>query len=193
MKFKIGKALTEKDLIELCKQRKRTGHQEVYSRYSAKMYGLCLRYLKDEFHAEEVLITSFMKVFDKIDQFENNGSFEGWIRRITVNEALMYLRKTKNFHSEAEEELLHNVSTSEPLDVNLEAEDLLKMIGKLPAGYNAVFNLYAIEGYSHKEIGEMLGISENTSKSQLSRARTLLQKYLKESEFFFNTKTVYHE
>lgn len=193
MNFKIGKTITEKELIDLCKQRKRSGQQEVYSRYSGKMFGVCLRYLKNEFDAEEVLVISFMKVFEKIDQFESNGSFEGWIRKITVNEALMYLRKTRKLYLEVEVEQAKDFSFHAGNEINLEAEDLMKLIEKLPTGYNTVFNLYAIEGYTHKEIGEMLGISENTSKSQLSRARTLLQKHLAESEFFFNQKTVYYE
>ncbi|HYG38725.1 MAG TPA: sigma-70 family RNA polymerase sigma factor [Cytophagales bacterium] len=193
MNFKIGKTITEKELIDLCKQRKRSGQQEVYSRYSGKMFGVCLRYLKNQFDAEEVLVISFMKVFEKIDQFESNGSFEGWIRKITVNEALMYLRKTRKLYLEVEVEQAKDFSFHAGNEINLEAEDLMKLIEKLPTGYNTVFNLYAIEGYTHKEIGEMLGISENTSKSQLSRARTLLQKHLAESEFFFNQKTVYYE
>lgn len=192
MSFRIGKAYTEIELVELCKQKKRAGQQEVYSRYSSKMYGVCLRYLKNEFDAEEVLITSFMKVFEKIDQFENAGSFEGWVRRITVNEALMYLRKNKRILQEVEVEKMEHISNNDLEGLSLEAEDLLKLIEKLPPGYNTVFNLYAIEGYTHKEISELLGISENTSKSQLSRARGLLQKLLAESEFFFNQKTIYH-
>jgi RNA polymerase sigma factor (sigma-70 family) len=181
MFFRIGKAVTENELVQQCKQGKRAAQEEVYARYSRKIYAICLRYLKNHFDAEEVLVTSFTKVFEKIDQFHGNGSFEGWVKRLAVNEALMYLRKNKEFQLNIEDEGVLFESKSIQSD-QLEADDLLKLINNLPAGYNAVFNLYAIEGYSHKEIAEMLGISENTSKSQLSRARVLLQKLLTESE-----------
>jgi RNA polymerase sigma factor (sigma-70 family) len=192
MNFKIGKALTEQDLVEQCKQGKRHAQQEIYSRYSRKMFGVCFRYLKNDFDAEEVLVTSFTKIFEKIDKFDGKGSFEGWIRKLTVNEALMYLRKHKKFQVQIDDEHFTNDGKYEHFEGTLEAEDLMKLIEKLPTGYNTVFNLYAIEGYSHKEISEMMGITEGTSKSQLSRARSLLQKYLAESEFFFNQKTIHY-
>jgi RNA polymerase sigma factor (sigma-70 family) len=181
MFFRLGKAITESELVQQCKKGKRAAQEEVYARYSRKIYAICLRYLKNDFDAEEVLVTSFTKVFEKIDQFQGNGSFEGWIKRLAVNEALMYLRKHKQFQVNIEDDIILFETKSVQGD-HLEAEDLLKLIEQLPTGYNTVFNLYAIEGYSHKEIADMLGISENTSKSQLSRARTLLQKLLAEAE-----------
>jgi RNA polymerase sigma-70 factor (ECF subfamily) len=122
------------------------------------------------------MIQGFMKIFDKIGQFSFNGSFEGWIKRIMVNEALMKLRSVKNIEVDMDEVSASNFKTNET--TSLEREDLMKMIQSLPQGYRTVFNLYAIEGYSHAEIATQLGISEGTSKSQLSRARALLQEKL---------------
>jgi RNA polymerase sigma-70 factor (ECF subfamily) len=129
-----------------------------------------------------VLITAFTKILNRIDQYTGEGNFEGWMRKVVVNDALSYLRKNKNMYLETDISAADYEPDYEKLENQLEAEDLLKMIESLPTGYRIVFNLYAIEGYSHKEIGEQLGISENTSKSQLSRARAALQKCLIESE-----------
>lgn len=128
--------------------------------------------------AEDVLVTAFTKVFEKIDQFKSEGSFEGWIRRIVVNEALTWLRKNRSMYMETNLDKADFEPDYDKLSDHLETEDLLRMIQQLPTGYQIVFNLYAIDGYSHKEIAEQLNISENTSKSQLSRARVYLQKLL---------------
>lgn len=138
--------------------------------------------------AEDILVTSFMKVFEKIGQFKHEGSFEGWMRRIVVNEALTSLRRNRSMYLETELEQAHYEHDYSALSDHLEAEDLMRMVKELPTGYRIVFNMYAIDGYSHKEIAESLGISENTSKSQLSRARTYLQKVLKEQEWMPNKK-----
>jgi RNA polymerase sigma-70 factor (ECF subfamily) len=142
------------------------------------MYVLCCRYIKDKMEAEDVLITAFAKLFERINQYKGEGSFEGWIRRIIVNESLSYLRKNKSMYVETDLEEARPVALMDTHDAKFEADDLLTLIGELPTGYRIVFNLYAIDGYSHKEIAEQLGINENTSKSQLSRARTMLQKQL---------------
>lgn len=128
--------------------------------------------------AEDVLVTAFTKILDRIDQFKGAGSFEGWIRRIVVNEALTYLRRNRSMYIETELEAADRQPDYQNLSDHLEAEDLINMIQELPSGYRIVFNLYAIDGYSHKEISAQLNISENTSKSQLSRARVYLQKLL---------------
>jgi len=138
--------------------------------------------------AEDILITAFTKIFDKIEQFKNEGSFEGWIRRIVVNEALTYLRRNRSMYLETELDQVDYEPQYDRLSDHLEAEDLLRMIQELPTGYRIVFNLYAIDGFTHKEIAEQLGISENTSKSQLSRARTYLQKILVENDWITNSK-----
>ena len=128
--------------------------------------------------AEDVLVTAFTKILDRIDQYKGEGSFEGWIRRVVVNEALIYLRRNRSMYIETELEAADREPNYQNLSDHLEAEDLINMIQELPAGYRIVFNLYAIDGYSHKEISSQLNISENTSKSQLSRARVYLQRLL---------------
>lgn len=182
MQFKIYRA-KEDELIQGCLRRERNAQKLLYDTYSSKMYGLCYRYVKDSMEAEDVLVTSFMKIFQKIDQFKNQGSFEGWIRRIVVNEALTCLRRKRTMYLETELEQVDHDPNYQTLSDHLEEEDLLQLVKELPTGYRIVFNMYAIDGYSHKEIAESLGISENTSKSQLSRARTYLQKVLKEHEW----------
>src|SRR5688572_8100290 len=141
------------------------------------MMGVCLRYLKNEMDAEEMMINGFVKVFQNIDKFENKGSFEGWVRKIMVNESLMHLRKKEPLHLAIEKDHLQ-VSTQANAFDDLAGEEIMQLLHELPAGYRTVFNLYAIEGYSHKEIAEMLNITEGTSKSQLSKARGMLQRWI---------------
>lgn len=157
-----------------------------YDTYSGKMLAICRRYLPDAMQAEDVMIESLMKVIQKIDQFGFKGSFEGWVKRIVVNEALMKLRSQKNVEIDIDE--VNPINFTEPEFSDLEAEELLEMIHELPDGYRTVFNLYALEGYNHKEIAERLGISEGTSKSQLSRARSLLQKMIEERNYYYKDK-----
>lgn len=156
---------------------KKAAQQALYDRYSPKMFGICFRYMQDQMEAEEVMIGGFLKVFANLERFRQDGSFEGWIRRIMVNEALTALRKRKLSWIEPLENARHQGSYSDS-DLQFEAEELLQMIEKLPTGYRTVFNLYAIEGYSHKEIADLLDITESTSKSQLNRARNLLKEQL---------------
>ncbi len=181
MRLQIYRA-QENDWIEGCKRQNRDAQRAIYEFYSGKMYSLCCRYIKDKMEAEDVLVVSFTKIFSRIDQFKGEGSFEGWLRRIIVNEALTYLRKNKSMYLETDIEVADREPNFESLENQLEVEDLLKMIEALPTGYRVVFNLYAIDGFSHQEIADRLGISESTSKSQLSRARGLLQKRLLEME-----------
>jgi len=181
MELKIYRT-KEEDLIKGCLKRDGSAQKRLYDIYSSKMYGLCYRYVKDSMEAEDILVTAFMKVFDKIEQFKSEGSFEGWIRRIVVNEALTHLRRNRSMYLETELEQADREPDYNNLGDHLEAEDLLNMIEELPAGYRIVFNMYAIDGYSHKEIADQLGINENTSKSQLSRARVYLQKLLLDRE-----------
>jgi RNA polymerase sigma-70 factor (ECF subfamily) len=175
--------LSEAQLLAGCQKNDRTAQQQLYASYSGKMYALCCRYVKSKMEAEDVLVTAFTKVFDKIDQFKNEGSFEGWIRRIVVNEALTWIRKNRSLYLETDLEKADYEPDYDQLSDQLETEDLLRMIQALPTGYQLVFNLYAIDGYSHKEIAEHLNISENTSKSQLSRARVYLQKLLAQQDW----------
>jgi RNA polymerase sigma factor (sigma-70 family) len=187
MEFKIYRA-KEDELIKGCLRRDRNAQQQLFDLYSSKMYGLCYRYVKHAMEAEDIMVTAFTKIFERIGQFKGEGSFEGWIRRVMVNEALTYLRKSRTMYLETELEQADREPDYDKISDHLEAEDLMKMIQELPAGYRLVFNMYAIDGYSHKEIAEQLGISENTSKSQLSRARVYLQKILAEQNWESNKK-----
>lgn len=182
MEFKIYRA-TEEELLKGCKKRDHHAQKRLYDTFSPKMYAICYRYVKDSMEAEDVLVTAFTKIFERIDQFKNEGSFEGWIRRVVVNEALTYLRRNRSMYLETELEAAGREPDYTSMSDHLEAEDLMNMIQELPVGYRMVFNLYAIDGYSHKEIAEQLDISENTSKSQLSRARTYLQRLLAERDW----------
>lgn len=192
MDFTIYRA-EENDLIDGCRRGDNHAQQRVFDLYSSRMYGICRRYVKNSMLAEDVLVMAFTKVFERIGQFKGDGSFEGWIRRITVNEALTSLRKTRVMMVETDLEYADREPDYNAIADHLEAEDLLKMIEKLPPGYRIVFNLYAIDGYSHKEIADHLGISENTSKSQLSRARMYLQKLLLECGWENEKKISNHE
>lgn len=181
MEFQIYRA-KDVELIEGCRRQDRQAQKRLYDLYSSKLYALCCRYIKDKMEAEDVLITAFTKILNRIDQYTGEGNFEGWMRKVVVNDALSYLRKNKNMYLETDITAADYEPDYEKLEDQLEAEDLLKMIDSLPTGYRIVFNLYSIEGYSHKEIGDQLGISESTSKSQLSRARVALQKCLMDTE-----------
>jgi len=173
--LRINKSNTEEKLLSDCRKGKAQAQKEMYERFAPKMLGVCFRYIHDREEAEHVMIGGMVKVFEKLDQYHGDGSLEGWIRRVMVNESLMYIRKNKNMSLEVEVEKAEAEPDYNTLDSSLEAADLMALIAELPVGYRTVFNLYAIEGYNHKEIAETLGINENTSKSQLSRARKFLQ------------------
>jgi len=193
MKLKIQKSITEEELIAKCRKGNSSAQASLYEKYSGKMFSVCLRYIKEQNEAEDTMIQGFMKVFNKIDQFKEAGSFEGWIRRIMVNESLTYLRRNKNMYLEVDIEHADRTPDYNSLDASLEVEDLMNMVRELPMGYRTVFNLYAIEGYSHKEIADSLDITVNTSKSQLSRARKMLQNILLASEQGGNIKMMRNE
>lgn len=173
---------TETQLIAALQRADNRAQKTLFERYSSKMLTICVRYVSNRYEAEEILMDGFMRVFEKIGQYKSEGSFEGWIRRIMVNESLMYLRRNKQWRAEVA--LEDAPAEAEPVyaDQNLVAEDLLNLLEELPAGYKTVFNLYAIEGYSHAEIADLLGITESTSKSQLHRARALLQRLVAQAE-----------
>lgn len=182
MKFGFIGTYSEDEIINGCIVGERKAQQTLYSRYSPKMFAICLRYAKDYHSAEDILQEGFIKVFKYISNFRREGSFEGWLRRIFVNTAIEHLRKSVNMYSIVDSE-------DKPIDIvdesvfdRLDQQDLLDMVQSLSPGYRTVFNLYCIEGYSHKEIGKLLSISEGTSKSQLARARQLLQKKVMDSQ-----------
>ncbi|OXB07162.1 RNA polymerase subunit sigma-70 [Flavobacterium plurextorum] len=163
----------ETEIIKLAVENNRQAQQQIYSRFSSKMLSVCRQYIKDIQLAEDVTITAFMKVFTNLNKFENKGSFEGWIRRIMVNECISYLRVQKKVKF-AEDEFFVEESFN-AIDSQFTVDQIQFLIDALPDGYKMVFNLYAIEGYKHNEIAKMLGINEGTSKSQLSHARKMLQ------------------
>lgn len=169
---------SEEQLVRACQKADPKAQKRVYEKYAPKMLALCSRYLNDEMEAEDAMIEGFMKVFEKINTFKLEGSFEGWIRRIMVNEALMTIRGKKKEGFQVGYEQMGEESEPHQLSSNLESEELLRLIGSLPTGFRTVFNLYALEGYSHAEIAKELNISEGTSKSQLSRARIILQQMI---------------
>ena len=169
---------SEEALVKACQKGNPKAQQRVYEKYAPKMFGICFRYVHDDFEAEGIMIEGFVRVFNKIESFKSEGSFEGWIRRIMVNESLMYLRSNKKYQFEISYDQILYEPEPEQFRTDLEVQDLLKLIERLPVGYKTVFNLYAIEGYSHAEIAKHLGITESTSKSQLSRARVVLQNEL---------------
>jgi RNA polymerase sigma factor (sigma-70 family) len=169
--------LDEKKLINLCIAGNPLAQKALYTKYSKLLYGICLRYAANEEEAQDILQDGFVKVYTKLDTFKFEGSFEGWLKRIIVHTAIEAYRKKVDLASVDDFE--YNSLFSTPDEKNLEVEELLKLIQELPKGYRLVFNMYAIEGYTHAEIAKKLNISEGTSKSQLSRARTYLQNKLK--------------
>jgi RNA polymerase sigma factor (sigma-70 family) len=168
----------DKKLLDGCRRHDRHAQRFLYDHFSPRMLAVCARDVKDRMEAEDVMVVAFTKVFERIRQYKGDGSFEGWIRRVMVNESLSFLRRNKSMYLETEIGAADREPDYERLESAMEAEDLMKLISELPAGYRIVFNLYAIDGYSHQEIAAQLGISENTSKSQLSRARAHLQRSL---------------
>jgi len=167
--------ITESDLINGCMEGDRRMQEELYRRFSPRMYAVCLRYAGNAEEAEDILQEGFIKVFKKLDSFRSEGSFEGWVRRIFVNTAIEHFRRKRYLMpvTEKEENTIEGKFTS-VLD-ELGAKDIMALVQELSPGYRTVFNMYVVEGYTHKEIADMLGISEGTSKSQLSRAKVILQ------------------
>lgn len=167
--------IAEDDLIAGCIRGDRKMQHELYHRFGPKMFGVCLRYAGNTDEAEDVLQEGFIKIFKKIDSFRSEGSFEGWIRRIFVNTAIEHFRRKTYLQPISEKEEVtvegHYLSV---LD-DLAEKDIIRLVQQLSPGYRTVFNMYVVEGYTHKQIGDILGISEGTSKSQLSRAKTILQ------------------
>lgn len=170
--------MTEEELARGCIREDRACQQELFQRYAGKMMAVCLRYARHQMEAEDLLQDAFIKVFDSISGFQFKGSLEGWIRRITINTALKNYQRKPFGLEQIGVEWQHEMSEEPDIYARLDEDDLLKLIQRLPEGYRVVFNLYAIEGYSHKEISETLDIQESTSRSQLVKARKMLQGWL---------------
>ena len=173
--------MSDEEMLKGCKAHQEKAQKYLFDRYSRIMTGVCMRYADSYEEAQDIVQDGFIKVFKKIGLFSGTGSLEGWIRRIMVNTSLDYLRSIKNQRFNVSvDDVEYMLKENQEILSSMQADDLLGIVKTLPTGYRTVFNMYAIEGYSHKEIGELLEISENTSKSQYSRARTLLQKKLEE-------------
>jgi RNA polymerase sigma factor (sigma-70 family) len=167
--------LTEHELIRGCIRQEPSCQRMLFEKHAGKMMGVCLRYSKDNMEAEDILQDAFIKVFQYIGQFKFEGSFEGWIRRIVVNTAIRHLEKKKLVFKEIEDHNPYMPKVDPQAFTHLGEEDLMKLINQLPDGYKMVFNLSVIEGYNHDEIAEMLHIQPGTSRSQLVKARKMLQ------------------
>ena len=175
-------SVPERDLIRGCLNKNRKMQEMLYHLFASKMYAVCLRYCKDAEDAQDLLQDGFVKIFKNLEKFRGEGSFEGWIRRIFVNTSIEHFRKSvKNQSVTDSQELVIEDPSWNALD-NLAEKDIIKMIQELSPGYRQVFNMYVIEGYSHKDIGDILGISEGTSKSQLARAKGILKKMVETKE-----------
>ena len=172
-------------LIEACKKGDRAAQKLLYDLLAPRMYPVCLRYVGEYTLAEDMLQEGFITLFNRISSYKGEGSFEGWARKIFITTALMNLRKKDALKMSDELEVAKTMKTDDTTPVeNIGYKELMDLIMSLPTGFRTVFNMYAIEGYSHKEIGEILGISEVTSRSQFSRARALLQSKIKTGSKF---------
>ena len=168
----------EAQLIKKASQNNREAQHTLYEWHAPKMLSVCRYYINDVHHAEEVMLNGFFKVFTKLKSFNSNGSFEGWIRRIMVNEAISFLRAKKQLEFSSDEIIYQDIATNN-INEEIDVAQIQQLIDHLPEGYRMVFVMYAIEGYKHSEIATMLSINEGTSKSQLFKARQLLQQQLK--------------
>lgn len=170
-------------LIESCIKGDRAAQKVLYDRLAPRMFPVCIRYVGDREQAEDILQEGFITLFTRLDTYKGDGSFEGWARKIFVTTALMELRRKDALKMSDDLEMARGMKTDTVTQLqSIGYKDLMKLITQLPPGFRTVFNMYAIEGYSHKEIGEILGISETTSRTQLSRARLWLQNRIKEIE-----------
>ncbi|MEM6893529.1 MAG: RNA polymerase sigma factor [Bacteroidota bacterium] len=168
--------MVDKELIERCVKGKRSAQIAFYKAFAQRMFAHCYRYLRNKQDAEEILSEGFIKVFKNLSvlEFRDAKSTEAWVKRIMVNECLMFLRKNQKVREDDIEH--HHLITESTIEMEINAQDVYTFILQLPVGYRTVFNLYVIEGYSHKEIAKKLGIGESTSRSQLVKARNILKK-----------------
>jgi RNA polymerase sigma-70 factor (ECF subfamily) len=185
-------SLNLEHIIQQCKQQEPEAQKKLYEMYKDNLYAICIRYVKSNAEAEDVFIEGFYKILTKIDMYKGEGSFEGWMRRIMVNECLMYIRKQTNLHMTVaipDQDIADEVMDDE---TDFDFDQIMRILDELPTGYRTVFNLYVFEGYKHREIAEMLSISINTSKSQLIMAKKKIVEALKKkdnvSSIFSNKK-----
>ncbi|MBO4571722.1 MAG: sigma-70 family RNA polymerase sigma factor [Bacteroidales bacterium] len=176
------KFLTERELIDGCRRNDRRAQKQLYDLYAPRMLAVCMRYTGSRENAKDVMQEGFLTVFDKIGTYKGQGSFEGWMRRVFANQSLMYIRKNDALKYADEIDSVPEsglgLESGDPLGA-LGAKEIMELISAMPAGFRSVFNLYVLEGYSHQEIAEALGITEGSSRSQLSRGRIWLQERIK--------------
>lgn len=166
-------------LIRKCQQKSKKAFEELYKKFSPFVYGICLRYAKNRDEAQDILQDCFIKVMDRIGDFRFEGSFEGWLQRMAVNESLNYLRLGRSSFSDIDDDDASVEDECPDIVSDMSARELLDIISKLPDGYRTIFNMYVIEGYQHNEIAEILNITESTSRSQLKKAREQLISLIK--------------
>ena len=185
--------LSENQLIERCKKQDRAAQKILYDRYAGLMLAICMRYVYERSEAEDILQEGFLKIFTKINEFEGRGSFEGWLKRVFINTAITNYHKSSKhnkYHYEISDVQETKFEKQSYYESEFTRDELFKVVDSLPEGYKMVFNLYAIEGYKHKEIGKLLKIDINTSKSQYSRAKKLIWKKLNQLKKEAKKKTV---
>lgn len=180
--------MDDRRLVKDCLKGDAAAQRKLYEQYAQPMLAVCYRYTKSVADAEDVLQEAFVKVFRNLAQYKGDGELGAWIRRIIVTTAINFLKKNSRYNSELVfgEEHLHAVNSYHP-QINLEAKELADLIRQLPSGYQTIFNLYAVEGYNHLEIGKMLGIKEGTSRSQYARARALLIQWIEQKNMDYKT------
>jgi RNA polymerase sigma factor (sigma-70 family) len=178
---------TEFELYDECLKGVRSAQKELFDRYASKMLGVCFRYSKSIEEAEDVLQDSFIRIFHYLPTFKKTGSLEGWVRKIVINTCLNNIKKNKHIYNEADVDEVRNFENDSPTVLeNIECKQIMDVMQELPDGYKLILNLYAIEGYSHKEIAERLGIAEGTSRSQFLRAKNLFEKLLSEKQIYLH-------
>lgn len=172
--------MSEQQIIDGCAKHNRRAQQVLYDKYSRLLLGVCMRYASDKSEAEDILQESFLKIYFNIKDYSGTGSFIGWIRKVAVNTAITHYHKNLKFryHIDIDEFVSGESGVASFEEDFFTSDELYKVLNELPAGYRMVFNLYAIEGYKHKEIAETLGIDTNTSKSQYSRAKAVIREKL---------------
>lgn len=173
------KELAEAELIQRCLNNDVLAQNELYRRFAGKMMGVCMRYAKNRDDAKDILQDAFVRVYLNLKSFKAEGSFEGWIKRIMINTAIKHYRKNLKFVNNVDIETAYTVGFDNDIIGKMGVDELMAKVQTMPEGYRTIFNLYIVEGYQHNEIGELLGIAEGTSKSQLARARNYLIKLIK--------------
>ena len=178
--------MTEEALLQACLKNQPAAQQELYSKYSPKMLAVCYRFARNREDAEDMLQEGFIRVFTQIHQFQNKGSFEGWIRRIIVHTCINHLKKHKKFNDSVDISQAHTLQVREDsVPSIIQAKQVIECIRMLPIGYRTVLNLFAIDGYNHREIATMLDIEESTSRSQYTRAKAMLEQILVNKKIIF--------